>query len=251
METGYEDRGELTRSAAGAAGFSSIVFGLAGLASFALALVPPLLGFDDTDNPAVSIAFVRAHPDVHVFAGIALIVMAIALTVAILGVAEVLSPRADSLAVRSLSALGLFAAALFLVTGGLQIGASGPLLHIASLRDEWGEAAYLAAQVAGQAVGISGIVGLCLWAVGLSVIGRRRRVLATWLFFLGIVPAFRLVVSTLGPLGLLPDFELLWILGMVSIPGTMVWCFLLGIVLLRRGFGPTREDLAVPVTAGA
>ncbi len=239
------------RKASRAAGLSTLAFALAGLVYFALQLVPPSLGFEDTDNPSVSIAFVRAHPDIQVMAGIALILMAITLTVAVLSVAEVAAPRADSLPLRCLSAFGLFAAALFLVTGGLRIGASGPLLHIASLRGDWGEAAYLAAQVAGQAVGISGIVGLCLWAVGLSVIGRRRRVLATWLFFLGIVPAFRLVVSTLGPLGLLPDFELLWILGMVSIPGTMVWCFLLGIVLLRRGFGPTREDLAVPVTAGA
>ena len=239
------------RNASRVAGLSTLAFALAGLVSFALQLAPPILGFDDTDNPFVSIAFVRAHPDIHVLAGMCLILMAIALTVSVLSVAEVAAPRADSLALRCLSAFGLFAAVLFLVTGGLRIGASGPLLHIASLRDEWGEAAYLAAQVAGQAVGISGVVGLCLWAVGLSVISRRRRVLPTWLFILGIVPAFRLAVSTLGPLGLLPDSELLWILGMVSIPGTMVWCLLLGIVLLRRGFGSTREQFAVPIAAGA
>ncbi len=239
------------RNASFAAGLSTLAFGLAGLVSFALQLVPPGLGFEDTDNPSVSIAFVQAHSDIPVITGVSLILMAIALTVSVLSVAAVTAPRADSLAMRCLAAFGLFAAALFLVTGGLRIGASGPLLHIASLRGEWGEAAYLAAQVAGQAVGISGIVGLCLWAVGLSVIGCRKRVLPTWLFVLGIVPAFRLLVSTLGPLGLLPDSELLWILGMVSVPGTMVWCLLLGIVLLRRGFGSTREHLAVPVTAGA
>ncbi|MEP6639775.1 MAG: DUF4386 family protein [Chloroflexota bacterium] len=239
------------RNASRVAGLSTLAFALAGLVSFALQLVPPSLGFEDTDNPLVSIAFVRAHPDIPVMTGLSLILMAIALTVSVLSVAEVTAPRADSLALRCLSAFGLFAAVLFLVTGGLRIGASGPLLHIANLREEWGEAAYLAAQVAGQAVGISAIVGLCLWAVGLSVIGRRMRVLPTWLAFLGIVPALRLVVSTLGPLGLLPDSELLWILGMVSIPGTMVWCLLLGIVLLRRGFGSTREHLAVRVPAGA
>ncbi len=233
------------------AGVSTMVFALAGFAWFAFQLAPPILGFDDTDNPAVSIAFVRAHPDIHVLAGLSLILMAIALTVAILGVAEVIAPRADSLALRSVSAFGLFAAALFLVTGGLQIAKSGPLLHIANLRDEWGEAAYLAFNVASQAAVISGIVGLCLWAAGLSVIGRRRRVLPTWLCVLGIVPAFRLVAGTLGPLGLLPEIELLWIIGMISIPGTMVWCLLLGIVLLRRGFGSSAVRQAVPATAGA
>ena len=241
----------MMRNASRAAGFSSIVFGLAGLASFALALVPPILGFDDTDNPAVSIAFVRAHPDIQVMAGVSLILMAIALTVSVLSVAEVTAPRADSLAMRCLSAFGLFAAAFFLVTGGLRIGASGPLLHIAGLRDAWGEAAYLAFQVASQAIGIGGIVALCLWAVGLSLIGLRTRVLPVALSVLGIIPAFRLVGGTLGPLGALPDSELLWVLGMVSIPGTMVWCLLLGIVLLRRGFRSTPEHLAVPVAAGA
>lgn len=239
------------RSAARAAGLSAITFALVSLAFFALQLAPPILGFDDTDNPAVSLAFVRAHPDINVFAGLSLILMAITLVVTILGVADVVAPRADSLALRFASTFGLFAAALFLVTGGLRIGASGPLLHIAGLRDEWGETAYLAFNVVGQAAGITAIVGLCLWVITLSVIGRRTSVLPLWLCVLGIVPAFRLLGGTLGPLGVLPDSELLWILGMVSIPGTMVWCLLLGIVLLRRGFGSTRERLLVHVAAGA
>ena len=239
------------RSAARAAGLSAITFALASLAFFALQLAPPMLGFDDTDNPAVSLAFVRAHPDINVFAGLCLIMMAITLVVTILGVADVVVPRADSLALRCASTFGLFAAALFLVTGGLRIGASGPLLHIAGLRDDWGETAYLAFNVTGQAAGITAIVGLCLWAIALSVIGRRRRVLPVWLCVLGIVPAFRLLGGTLGPLGVLPDSEFLWILGMVSIPGTMVWCLLLGLVLLRRGSSSAGEQGAVPVTAGA
>jgi hypothetical protein len=53
---------------------------------------------------------------------------------------------------------------------------------------------------------------------------------------LGVFPAFRIVGGTLGPLGLLPDADVLWILSIVSIFGTFVWCFLLGLVLLRRSF---------------
>lgn len=239
------------RNSTRVAALSTIVFAIAGLASFAFQLAPPMLGFDDTDNPAVSIAFVRTQPDIHVYAGLCLILMAIALVVAILSVADVVAPRADSLAIRCVSVLGLFAAALFLVTGGLRIGASGPLLHIAGLRDEWGEAAYLAFNVASQAVGISAIVALCLWAVGLSLIGLRTKVLPLALCVLGIIPAFRLVGGTLGPIGALPDSEVLWILGMVSIPGTMVWCLLLGLVLLRRALGPAAEPRVDPVLAAA
>jgi hypothetical protein len=42
------------------------------------------------------------------------------------------------------------------------------------------------------------------------------------------------VAGTLGPLGLLPDGDGLWILGMLSIPGTLLWCLILGLVLPRR-----------------
>ena len=239
------------RAVARAAGLSAILFAVASLAWLVFEFAPPSLGFEDTDSPAVMIAFVRAHPDIHVFAGLCLIAMSISLTVAILGIGEALAPPANSFAVRCLSTLGLFAAAFFLVSGGLKVGASGPLLHIAGLRPEWGEAAYLVYQVAGQALLISGIVGLCVWAVGLSVIGLRTRVLPVALCLLGIVPAIRLVGGTLGPLGVLPDSELLWILGLVSIPGTMAWCLLLGLVLLRRGFASTAEHGVVAAPAGA
>ena len=80
------------------------------------------------------IAFVRAHPDIHVFAGIALVVMAIALTVAILSIADIMAPWGASLTLRCLSAFGLFAAAFFLVSGDLKVGASGRRLTLASFQ---------------------------------------------------------------------------------------------------------------------
>ena len=238
------------KATARVAGLSAIVFAVASLAWFVFELVPPSIGFEDTDSPAVMIAFVRAHPDIHVFAGLCLIAMSISLTVAILGIAEALAPPANAFAVRCLSAFALFAAAFFLVSGGLKIGASGPLLHIAGLRQEWGESAYLVYQVVGQALLISGVVGLCVWAVGLSLIGLRTRVLPVALCVLGFIPAFRLVGGTLGPLGAFPDIELLWILAVISIPGTMVWCLLLGIVLLRRGFRSVIDPGDVPAMVG-
>ena len=41
------------------------------------------------------------------------------------------------------------------------------------------------------------------------------------------LPAFRIVSGMLGPLGLLPDVEVLWLIGMASILATILWCLLL------------------------
>lgn len=57
--------------------------------------------------------------------------------------------------------------------------------------------------------------------------------------------------GTLGPLGLLPDFDVLWVISIASIFGTILWCFILGIVLLRRSFGPIAEPAVEPATADA
>lgn len=239
------------KNATRVAGLSIIVFALAGICWFVLESAPPRLGFEDTDDPATMVGFVREHPEIFVQAGTMLIIMAISLTVAVLGVAGIMGPGSRPVGLQSSSALGLFAAAFFLFGGAIRIGSSGPLLHMAGLREEWGEAAYLAAQVVSQAVLIGGIFALCLWVVGLSVIGLRTKAIPLALCVLGILPAFRIVSGTLGPLGLLPDAEGLWLLGMASILGTILWCLLLGAVLLRRSFGSIAEASVHPVTADA
>jgi len=233
------------------AAFSTILFALAGIVWFVLETTPPRLGFEDTDNPALMVGFIRQYPEVFVQAGTTLVLMAISLTIAVLAVAEVVGPRSGALGLRSASAFGLFSAAFFLFGGAVRIGSSGPLLHMAGLREEWGEGAYLAAQVVGQALLIGGIYALCLWAVGLSLIGLRTKVIPLALCVLGVLPAFRIVSGTLGPLGLLPDAGVLWVISIASIFGTILWCLILGIVLLRRSFGSTAEPAAQPATADA
>ena len=228
-------------SAARLGALSVIVFALAGIAWLALESTPPRLGFEDTDSPAVMVEFIRAHPEVFIQAGMALIVMAISLTITVLAVAEVIGPRSGAVGLRSTTAFGLFAAALFMFGGGIRIGSSGPLLHMAELRTAWGDGAYLAVQVSSQAVLIVGLLALCLWAVGLSLIGLRTKVLPLALCVLGILPAFRIVSSTLGPLGLMPGTEIVWLVSMASILGTILWCLLLGVVLLRR-----RDAISTP-----
>lgn len=74
----------------------------------------------------------------------------------------------------------------------------------------------------------------CTWAVAISLIGLRTKDIPLALCLFGVIPAFRLMALLLGPLGFLPDLDFLWILSIAAIPGVMLWCLILGIVLLRR-----------------
>ena len=222
---------------------SIILFALAGIAWIALELAPPILGFADTDDPSVSLQFLREHSDIYVQAGILLILMAITLTIATFAVSDVAAPRSNSLALRSTSAFGLFSAAFFLGHGALREGA-GPLLYIDSLNHDWGQTAYLAVQMVGiHGFAQAAVLALCTWAVDISLIGLRTKAIPLALCALGAFPAFHLVAALLGPLGLLPGG--LWILSIASIPGVMVWCLILGIVLLQKAWTVSRDRMPI------
>jgi hypothetical protein len=233
------------------AGSSTVIFAVAGIVSFALESSPSGLGIDG-DNPRQMVQWVRDHPEVYGQAGLALLAMAVSLTIAVLAVAELFKDRVSTLALRLATTFGLFAAAMLLIHGAMRIGSSEPVIHIANYRAEWGESAYLAVQMAGvQGVGIAGILSLCLWAVGLSLIGLRYRVLPIALVILGVFPAIRVVTSTLGVLGLLPDDDLLWLVSISGIFGLMLWCLLFGLVLLWQGLRSAPDVQAGRATAPA
>ena len=240
------------RSTTRIAAISTIVFAVAAFVWSMLESTPPRLGFEDTDDPAIMVGFIRQHPEVFAQAGTMLVLMAISLVIAVLAVEEVVRPQSGGVGLRSTSVFGLFAAALFLFGGAIRIGSSGPLLHMADLQDAWGEGAYVAAQVASQAVLIGGILALCLWEVGLSLIGVRTKVLPLALCVLGVLPAFRIVSGLLGPLDLLPDVGVLWVISIASILGTILWCLVLGIVFLRRSLRSQQDPgVAVPRSVAA
>jgi hypothetical protein len=218
------------------AAIATILMAVAGIVFFGLETTPQRLGFEDTDDPALMVSFIRQHPEVFAQSGVVLILMAIFLTVAVLAVADAVGPSAGILTLRVSSTFGLFSSAFFLFGGGIRVGSSGPLLHMAGLSAATGEAAYVAAQVVSQAIFNGGLVALCLWAVGLSAIGFRSKVLPLALCALGVLPGFRIVSSLMGPVGLLPAVDVLWLIAMVSILGTFLWFLLLALVLLRRSF---------------
>ncbi|HEY3545735.1 MAG TPA: hypothetical protein VGK17_06550 [Propionicimonas sp.] len=215
------------------AAVSTALAGVLGLAWFALFLAQPLLGFEDTDDPAIGVRFVREHPLVFAQTGLALILMALVLVVAVASVSEVQSQVGPRWPIGATGAAGVLAALCFLVFGVMRIGASGPLLHIAGLREDWGEAAYLVVQMAGvQGVLPAGLLLLAVWAVGVSVIGLRQGSVPKTVCVLGVVPAAHVVGRLLGQVGDLPGWS--WIILIVSIPGTLAWCIALGVGLLVR-----------------
>ena len=224
--------------------------GLAGIAWIWLELAPPRLGFDDTDSPEVSLRFLHAHPEVYGQAGVALFVLGAALLAASFVVADALAERSGRIAVRMLSAFGMFAAASFFLHGVLRFSAE-PILYIDSLDHDWGQAAYLAVQMVGiHGFAQAGTFALCAWVVGVSIVGVRAKVVPAALALLALLPGFRLVGLLVAPFVTLPDAW--WLIGIAAIPGAMLWCLLLGVVFLRRHAtapAPRRVTVA-PVEAG-
>jgi len=65
-------------------GVALILFAIAGIGWVALELTPPRLGFSDTDDPAVSLDFLRDHGIVYAYAGLTLFTMAVSLLIGVL-----------------------------------------------------------------------------------------------------------------------------------------------------------------------
>lgn len=225
------------RAASRSGGIAVIVAGLAGIALFALEVMGPVLGFDDTDNPAVSLDYLHQHPQFYAFAAIAAFIMALANIAASFAISDVLGPRTSSITRRSLSALGLFAAA-FLFMHGVLRDSVGPMLYIDSLKSEWGESAYLTIQLLGtHGFLAAGFVALAIWSVGICMAGARSRSLPIWLCVLGLVAGLRLVILMAGPLMTTAAIEapaFVWVAAMALIPLGMLWWLALGIVLLAK-----------------
>ena len=212
-----------------------ILASIAALAWTALELVQPASGFDDTDSPTVTLQFLALHRDIWASSGIVLLLLGIAMVVATFAVADLLAVRSGSLTVRSVSAAGLFAAGSFFMFGVLRSGA-GPVLYLQGLREDWGQSAFLVIQMMGiHGFAQAALLGFCLWAAAISLMALRSGALPRLLCVLGVIPATRIAVLMLGATGSsasLPDG--LWVLAMITIPGTFAWSLILGLVLLRR-----------------
>jgi hypothetical protein len=128
------------------------------------------------DDPAESVAFLRAAGRFYGYSGLALILGGGALIVGVLGVARMVRPGGLSLAYAGSTAFGVLAGGFLAVAGVLRLNATGTVLHIDDLDPAWGESAYLAVQMAGtQGLLATGMIGLCAWLVATVVVAARRR----------------------------------------------------------------------------
>lgn len=213
-------------------GIALLLFAVAYFAWFGLGMVRMNLGFEDADNAAVMLAFFQQHPDIYTLSGLTFVLAGITLTVAVIAVAEIAASRTTSIALRPISAFGLFAAGLFFAAGVLRVQTPGTVLHMARQNPDWGAAAYLAVQMAGtQGFASAAGFALSLWAVGISLLSVRTAVFPAWLSVLGVVLATPLVLGLFGPL--VEGLQSFYPVYIASIFGVMVWCSLFGIVLLR------------------
>lgn len=211
-----------------AARLAPIVAGAGGLLWFWLELAPVRAGFEDTDSPAMGLKFIAAYPGAWTQAGLALAVAAFGLVATVIGMRDRLEAQGRfsggdrGVAVRTVSAIGLFAA-LFLLGHAATRMAAGPIAYVQGLDQAWGEAAYLVSQFVGvQLFGVAGAALLAIWIAGVAWIGARRGALSPGLAVLAVVPALRLLA--LPGLGFLP-----WFLLVLAIPGAFVWLILLGV----------------------
>ena len=208
-----------------------IIAGLAGLAWVWAELAPQRLGFEDTDDPAVSLRFLAADPGAWAQAGLALFVAALALLVTVLAMRDRLdapvTPGTDApLAPRVVTTIGVLAVAMLLGMAVIRLS-GGPVRYVQGLDQGWGEAAYLVTQFVGvHLVGQAGLLLLAVWIAGAAWLGAGRRAVPRAIAVLAIIPAFRLLVMT-GPFVTLPG-DFWWPLLMASIPAAFIWLVLLG-----------------------
>jgi hypothetical protein len=213
-----------------AARIAPLVAGLSGLAWFWFELEPQRRGFEDTDNPAIGLQFIAAHPQAWPLAGLALAIAAFALVAAVISLRarlEASAPSDTGVTVRVVAVIGYFAA-LFLLGEAVLRFSGGPVRYVAGLDQGWGETAYLVTQFAGaQLFGVGGLTLLSIWAIGVSWLGVRRGVVSKAVAVLVVFPAIRVSVIP-GLVSILPDG--LWLIWALGIPATFVWLILLGVV---------------------
>jgi hypothetical protein len=160
----------------------------------------------DGDNPADSIAFLRAAGNFYGYSGLALIVGGATFIVGVLGMARIVRVGGLSLAYGGATAFGVLAGGFLAVAGVLRLNATGTVLHISNLDPEWGESAYLAVQMAAtQGVLATGMIGLAGWLVATGLAAVRRRL--PGLLLAGLPAAAILVILGLDAVAPFADFS--------------------------------------------
>lgn len=222
-----------------------LLAGLTGLGWVWAELAQQRAGFPDTDDPAVSLAFLAANPGAHVTAGIWLVVGSLALVATVLAMHERLrGDDREALGAAWLRVVGLIAAAMLFGMACTRLS-EGPVRYVQGLDQGWGEAAYLVTQFVGvHLFAVGGLLLLALWIAGTAWLGVRSAAVPRPLAVLALLPAVRLL-GLAGPLGL--DAEGLWLLSIAAIPAAFGWLAALGAWQLARPIPSMARRTAEPV----
>lgn len=225
-----------------------VVAGLAGIGWVWAELLPQREGFQDTDDPAVSLQFLAAFPGGWTQAGLLLGLAAFALLATVLLSRRDLAPasgRADeqeSVWPSFVAVTGVLASAFLLCVAIIRLG-GGPLLYVRDLNQQWGEAAYLVTQFVGvHLFGVGGLLLLSIWIAGYSWLGARRGTVPSAIALLALLPLLRFILPALGWAGF--SLDGLWPIYMVAIPASWFWLILLGLVGTREAAGDPVLDAA-------
>lgn len=183
----------------------------------------------DGDNPADSLRFLAEFGDLYAYSGLALVTGGVALVVAVLGIRRLLGEL--SLAFSTSSVFAVLAGGFLAVSGVMRMQAVGTVPHIQSLRESWGEAAYLTVQIAGtQGLLSAGMMGLAAWLVALAIVCARRG--ATGPILLAAFPLIALLILAI-------DLALPWF-DQLSLDGVFVVyiaSIIIGMPLCCLGYG--------------
>lgn len=201
------------------AGLGLVTVGLALPAAFLLEAATRPAGTDG-DNAADSLVYLQEHGTAYAMSGACLVIAAIGL---------IRAATAVPWRTPFLTAVGSVAAGLWTFTGALRISSPGPIDHISGYDRAWGEAAYLAVQMAGTQGGLlGGVVLIAFWIVSGSVLAWRSHALPRGLCALGLVALVYPVGTGMSLLG--GDVpSALWVAGVASLfLGLPVWCLAVG-----------------------
>ena len=213
-------------------GGALVVFSLSSVALIALDNLRSGLGFEDADNPALSIRFLQQRLDIFTYTGIINVVMGVSLALAAIALWEIFS-KEQSLLLKSGTLAGFAASAFFFVNGVLRIQAPGTLLHMAGFDAGWGIAGYLALQIVGtQGLASAGGFAFAIWVICIGIVNFRSRVFWVGFSWLGILAGTGMLFSAFfGPL--LPNSGFIYPVYIASILSVLiVWSLAVGISLL-------------------
>lgn len=213
---------------------------IGGAALFAATVLEFSQGADlrgDGDNPADSLVYLAAAGRSYLWSGAMVALGGAALVVGAVGRMRARSSQPESMLSHVSLVFAIAGSTLLIGAGVLRMQATGTVPHIASLDRDWGEAAYLAVQMAGtQGLLSAGTFILLGVTMGLSIAEWREGMRAAPVA--AVVPATALVVL-LGDL-VVPAFEslasesLFLVYVASALIGVPLWCGIYGASQLLR-----------------